>query len=141
MNSVGIAPPLILLTKSKPFARRRLDVDGDDPVLAGAAGLADEPALHLVGRAANRLSVGNLGPADVCVDLVFAEHAVDQHLQVQLAHPGDLGLTRLLVGADLERRVLLGQAAKAVDIFSWSAFVLGSIATLITGSGNMIVSS
>ena len=29
----------------------------------------------------------------------------------------------------------------AVDIFSWSAFVLGSIATLITGSGNSIVSS
>ena len=29
----------------------------------------------------------------------------------------------------------------AVDIFSWSAFVFGSIATLITGSGNTIVSS
>ena len=29
----------------------------------------------------------------------------------------------------------------AVDIFSWSAFVFGSIATLITGSGKVIVSS
>ena len=29
----------------------------------------------------------------------------------------------------------------AVDIFSWSAFVFGSIATLITGSGNSIISS
>ena len=29
----------------------------------------------------------------------------------------------------------------ATDIFSWSALVLGSIATLITGSGNTIVSS
>ena len=28
----------------------------------------------------------------------------------------------------------------AIDIFSWSAFVLGSTATLITGSGKMIFS-
>jgi hypothetical protein len=60
---------------------------------------------------------------------------------VQLAHAGDLGLAGLLVGADLEGRVLLGQAAERDDIFSWSIFVFGSIATLITGSGKVIVSS
>jgi hypothetical protein len=37
---------------------------------------------------------------------------------VQLAHAGDLGLTGLLVGLDLERRVLLGGATGATDIFS-----------------------
>ena len=39
------------------------------------------------------------------------------------------------VGSSSARR------ASAVDIFSWSALVFGSIATLITGSGNTIVSS
>ena len=29
---------------------------------------------------------------------------------------------------------------RATDIFSWSAFVFGSMATLMTGSGNVIVS-
>ena len=44
-------------------------------------------------------------------------------------------------GAHLEGRVLLGEAAERDRIFSWSAFVFGSIATLMTGSGNSIVSS
>src|SRR3712207_7037861 len=42
----------------------------------------------------------------------LAQHAVDEHLEVQLAHAGDLGLAGLLVRGDLERRVLLGQAAE-----------------------------
>ena len=58
------------------------------------------------------LAVGDLRAADVGLDLVLAHHAVDQHLEVQLAHAGDLGLAGLLVGLDLEGRVLLGQAAE-----------------------------
>jgi len=34
----------------------------------------------------------------------------DDDVEVQLAHAGDDGLARLLVGADAERRVFLGEA-------------------------------
>src|SRR3954470_454928 len=95
------------------LAGSRLDVDVDDAVLARAAGLADEAALDLLGRAADRLAVGDLRAPDIGLDVELAAHAVDQHLEVQLAHAGDLGLPGLLVGLDLERRVLLGQAAES----------------------------
>ena len=94
------------------LAGGRLDVDVDDAVLARAAGLLDEAALDLLGRAADRLAVGDLRAADVGLDAVLALHAVDEDLEVQLAHAGDLGLAGLLVGLDLEGRVLLGQAAE-----------------------------
>src|SRR4051795_5780578 len=94
------------------LAGRRLDVDVDDAVLARAAGLTDEAALDLLGGAADGLAVGDLRAADVRLDVELAAHAVDQHLEVQLAHAGDLGLARLLVRLDLERRVLLGEAAE-----------------------------
>src|SRR3954463_8478068 len=58
------------------------------------------------------LREGACGAPAVRVDLVLAEHAVYQHLEVQLAHAGDLGLARLLVRPDLEGRILLGQAAE-----------------------------
>ena len=60
-------------------------------------------------RLGDRLAVGHLRLADGGVDAELAQHAVDQHLEVQLAHAGDDGLAGLLVGADPERRVLLGQ--------------------------------
>ena len=63
----------------------------------------------LVDRLGDRLAVGDLRLADGGVDLELAQHAVDEHLEVQLAHAGDDGLAGLLVGADLEGRVLLGQ--------------------------------
>ena len=89
-----------------------------------------------VGRAADRLAVDDLRAAHVRLDAVLALHAVDEDLEVQLAHAGDHRLAGLLVGLDLEGRVLLGQAAEGdVDIFSLSTFVFGSIATLMTGSG------
>src|SRR4051812_14465299 len=94
------------------LAGSRLDVDVDDPVLARAARLAHEAALDLLGGAADGLAVGDLRAADVRLDVELAAHAVDQHLEVQLAHAGDLGLAGLLVRLDLERRVLLGQAAQ-----------------------------
>ena len=78
-------------------------------VLALAAGLADEPAVAL-GRAADGLAVGDLRLADVGGDLELADHAVDEHVEVQLAHAGDERLAALLVRLDAEGRVLLGEA-------------------------------
>jgi hypothetical protein len=60
---------------------------------------------------------------------------------VELAHAVDQGLPGLLVGLDLEGRVLLGEAREARASFSWSALVFGSIATAITGSGKSMCSS
>ena len=60
----------------------------------------------------DRLAVGDLRLADGRFDGVLALHAVDQHLEVQLAHAGDDGLAGLLVGADAERRVLVGQGVE-----------------------------
>ena len=61
---------------------------------------------------------------------------------MELAHAGDQRLAGLLVGPHAEGRVLLGRgAASACASLSWSAFVFGSIATAMTGSGNVIDSS
>ena len=68
-------------------------------VLAAAAGLADEPALDLLDGLADRLAVGDLRAADVRVDVELAHQAVDDDLEVQLAHAGDERLPGLLVGA------------------------------------------
>ena len=86
-----------------------LELDHRVAVLAAATGLADEAAVAL-GRAADRRAVGHLRLADVGGDLELAHHAVDEHVEVQLAHAGDEGLAALLVGLDAEGRVLLGQA-------------------------------
>ena len=68
----------------------------------------------LLDRLGDRLAVGDLRLADGGVDLELAEHAVDDHLEVQLAHAGDDGLAGLLVGADLEGRVLLGEGEEGL---------------------------
>src|SRR5690606_21381795 len=68
------------------------------------ARLPDELAL-LLDRLANGLAVGDLRLADVRLDLELALHAVDDDLEVQLAHARDDGLPRLLVGAHAERRI------------------------------------
>ena len=95
------------------LAGGRLDVDDRVAILAAAAGLADEAALDLVDGLADRLAIGDLGAADVRVDRELAEQAVDDHLEVELAHPVDQRLAGLLVGLDLEGRVLLGEAREA----------------------------
>src|SRR5205823_10947803 len=88
-------------------AGRGLHVDDRVAVLAAAARLADEAALDLFDALADRLAVGDLRPSDVRVDVELAHHAVDDDLQVELAHPGDDRLARLLVRADAEGRILL----------------------------------
>ena len=108
----GDVAALDLVDELKALARRRLEVDVDDAELARAAGLAHELAFDLLDRAAHRLAVGDLRAPDVGFDAELALHAVDEHLQVQLAHARDLGLAGLFVGAHLEGRVLLGQAAE-----------------------------
>ena len=110
MYSEGIAAALDLVDELEALAGRGLEVDEDDPELARAAGLAHELAFDLLDRAAHRLAVGDLRAPDVRLDAELALHAVDQHLEVQLAHARDLGLAGLLVGAHLEGRVLLGEA-------------------------------
>ena len=47
----------------------------------------------------DRLAVGDLRPADVRVDVELALQAVDDDLEVELAHAGDQRLAGLLVGA------------------------------------------
>ena len=87
----------------------RLELDDGVAVLALAAGLADEATVAL-GGTTDRLAVGDLRLADVGGDLELADHAVDEHVEVELAHAGDERLGRLRVGVDPEGRVLLGQA-------------------------------
>src|SRR5262249_3314178 len=87
----------------------RLDVDHRGAVLAAAAGLAHELALDALDGLAHGLAVGDLRPADVRVDVELALEAVDDDLEVELAHAGDDRLAGLLVRADAEGRVLLGE--------------------------------
>ena len=88
---------------------RGFEVDLHHAVLAMAAGLADVAPHDLVDGSADRLPVGHLRLADVRSDVELAGQPVDQDLQVQLAHPGDQRLARLVVELDQERRVLVGQ--------------------------------
>src|SRR5262249_58418855 len=80
----------------------RLDVDDGVAVLAAAARLADELPVDALHRLGDRLAVGDLRPADVRVDVELALEAVDDDLEVQLAHAGDQRLAGLLVRADAE---------------------------------------
>src|SRR5215210_5811646 len=87
----------------------RLEGDLHLRELAGATRLLLVRVVVALDGLADRLAVGHLRLADVRLDVELTPHAVDQDLQVQLAHAGDDRLTGLLVEADLERRVLLGQ--------------------------------
>ena len=77
----------------------------------------------------DRLAVGNLRLAHVGLDLELTLHAVNQDVEVKLAHAGDDGLAGLLVVSD--RKVGSSSASfwMAMPSFSWSAFVFGSMAT------------
>ena len=86
-----------------------LHVDDRVTILAAATGLADELALGVLHGVASGLAVGDLRLAHVAVDLELTAQAVDDDLEVKLAHAGDDGLAGLLVGVYAEGRVLLGQ--------------------------------
>src|SRR5215831_7483329 len=87
----------------------RLQVDDHAAELAGTTGLLLVRVLDLLDLLGDGLPVGDLRAADVGLDLELAPHPVDQHLEVQLAHARDDRLPGLLVGPDLEGRVLLGE--------------------------------
>jgi hypothetical protein len=110
-------------------------------VLAATTGLARVLQVDLLDLLLDHLAVGDLRPSDVGLDLELTQEPVDDDLEVQLALAADQGLTGLLVGVDLEGRVLLGELLQRVESFSWSVLVLGSIAMWMTGRGNSIDSS
>src|SRR2546422_270339 len=102
-----VAHVLLLDLDARP-ACPRLQNNLGMAILAPAAGLPDVAPLGL--RAlANGFLVCDLRPADVGLHAELPQHAVDNDLQVQLAHAGDQGLTSFLVETDLERGVFLGQ--------------------------------
>src|SRR3546814_113962 len=87
----------------------RLDRELDPAELARAArlllvGVVD---VHLLRE---RLAIGDLRRADIGLDLEFALHAIDQDLEMELAHPLDDRLAALGIGRYPERRVLAGEA-------------------------------
>src|SRR5690606_33320867 len=87
----------------------RLEGHLDLRELPGATGLLLVRVLDLLGLAADRLAVRDLRLADVRLDLELATHAVDEDVEVELAHAADDGLAGLLVKLDAEGRVLLGE--------------------------------
>ena len=106
MNSRGTEPPTISLTNSNPPSGDRLEAHLDVAVLTLTARLPHELALGFR-LARDRLAIRDLRLADVGGDAELAHHAVDDDLEVQLAHPADDGLVRFRVRVDLERRVFL----------------------------------
>src|SRR5690606_12079142 len=83
----------------------RLDLDDDVAVLALATRLTDELALA-VGARGDGFAVGDLRLANGRLDLELALHAIDNDVEVKLAHACKDGLAGLFVGLDLERRIL-----------------------------------
>ena len=87
--SLGTLPPLISSMKTKPEPRS----PGVTLILISAE-LARAARLLLVGvvevdRLREIFAIGHLRRADIGLDLELALHAVDQDLEVELAHPLD----------------------------------------------------
>ena len=101
--ALGVVGELVALAR---LVRR--DADLRVAVVTRTTGLTDVLAFRL-GVAADRLAVGHLRLADVRLDLVLAHHAVDDDLQVQLAHAGDDRLARVDIRAHVEGRIFLRQ--------------------------------
>src|SRR5690606_25572061 len=88
----------------------RLELDDDVTILAAATRLLDELPFGFLDRLADRFAVGHLRLADRSLDAELALHAIDQDLEMELAHARDDRLAALLVGTHAERRVFLGEA-------------------------------
>src|SRR5215469_11199801 len=89
----------------------RLDADFHVSILAAAAGLPDVLAFRFR-LLANRLAIRHLRLADVGLHVELAHHAVNDDLQVQLAHTADDRLSAVRIGRNLERRIFLRQLAQ-----------------------------
>ena len=104
--SFGTLPPLISSMKTKPDPRSPgSDVDLDLGELAGAARLL-LVGVGQVDRLREIFAIGDLRRTDIGLDLELALHAVDQDLEVELAHPLDDRLAQFMVGGHAERRIL-----------------------------------
>ena len=75
-------------------------------ILAMPSGLLYELLFYKY-RPAQGLLIGHLGRAHVGIHLVFAEHTVLQHLQMEFPHTRDYELSRLIVHLDAKGRVFL----------------------------------
>src|SRR5262249_22056012 len=91
--------------------RQRLEADLDPRELPGAAGLL-LVRIVLLHFAADGLAISDLRRADIGVDLELALHAIDDDLEVKLAHALDHRLSALRVHRDPEGRILLGQTVQ-----------------------------
>ena len=105
-----------------------------------AAGLAHEAAFGF-DFAANGLAIGDLRLADRGVHFELAQQAIDDNLQMQLAHPGDQGLPGLRVAVDAEGRIFLGQLVERLAQLVLVGLGLRLDRDRMTGSGNSIDSS
>ena len=65
--------------------------------------------LELLDRLADGLAVSNLRVTDVCFNLELALHAVNQDVEMELAHTADNGLAGFLIQVNGEGRVLFSQ--------------------------------
>ena len=61
---------------------------------------------------ADRLAVGYLRTADICLYLKFTKQTVNDNLKVQLTHTGNNGLAGLVIRIGTEGRVFLCQLGK-----------------------------
>src|SRR5581483_9522706 len=92
----------------------RIHVDLRVAVLTAAARLLG--VFHFaVGRTRERLLVRDLRLADRRLDVELALQAVDDDVEVQLAHAGDDDLAGLQVGLHVERRILRAQLLQPDD--------------------------
>src|SRR5205085_339116 len=96
----------VILEDEAGAALRGFDFHEHVTVLAAAARLLRVFVLSFL-LLGDRLAVRDLGLSDVRLDFELALQAVDDDLEVELAHPADDRLARLLVGVHAERRVFL----------------------------------
>ncbi len=118
VTAPGLHRPHVLLrhpsagdrrTELEPEPVERLDVEHDVRELARAAVLFDVPVDEPADAAGHRLPVGDPRPPDREAGPAGQADLLHRHLQVQFAHAGQQGLPGLRIGADRQRRVLLGE--------------------------------
>ena len=136
MYSFGnVAADDLVLDRDAFAAFVRLNLDDDVTVLTATAGLLDQLAFA-IGRRGDGFAISDLRFAGVGFNFEFAQHAIANDFEMQLAHSGDDGLAGVFVREDFESRIFLGQTLQSHAHFFLVRFVFGSIAIEITGSGN-----
>src|SRR5207237_9509044 len=60
----------------------------------------------------NGLAISDLRLTDICLDAELALHAIDDDLEMQLAHARDDRLAGFVVGRNIERRIFLRQTSQ-----------------------------